>query len=105
MVNCLLSGFLETNSVGYEILVYAVGIIAIIFSVIAFQFKYKITIILCSFLGQSCWVIYFLLQSDFTSAISCALSAVMLAVFSRQNKYNNKYTILRHQHVMIFRPQ
>ena len=87
MANCLLSGFLLNSGLVYNIAIYAIGIIAIMFSVIAFQFKNKITIILCSFCGQSCWVVYFLLQSDFVSAISCALSAIMLAVFSRQNKW------------------
>ena len=85
MSNLLLGIF--TNKVGYYFLLYSVGIIAIVLSVIAFQFKHKVTIIFCSFLGQTCWVIYFLLQSDLTSAISCALSAVMLALFSRQNKW------------------
>ena len=47
---------------------------------IAFQFKRRVTIILSNFLGQTCWVIYFLLQGDLTSAIACALSAVMLAL-------------------------
>ena len=46
-----------------------------------------IYIILGNFFGQTCWVIYFLLQGDVTSAIACALSAVMLAVFARQSKW------------------
>ena len=87
MENCLLFSLLFNSGLIYNVVIYMVGIVAIIFSVIAFQFKNKITIILCSFLGQSCWVVYFLLQSDFVSAISCALSAIMLAVFSRQNKW------------------
>ena len=82
-MNLLSSGLLDN----INIFIYAVGIIAILFSVIAFQFKHKVTIIFCSFCGQTCWVIYFLLQSDFTSAISCGLSAIMLAVFSRQDKW------------------
>ena len=72
---------------GYGILIYAVGIVAIAFSVAAFQLKHRVSIILCTFCGQSCWVLHFLLQADFTSAVSCGLSAVMLAVFSRQNKW------------------
>ena len=57
------------------------------FSVIAFQFKRRVTIVLCNFFGQASWVVYFLLQADTASAIACALSAVMLAVFARQSKW------------------
>lgn len=71
----------------YYILVYGVGLIAMILSISAFQLKHKVAIILCNFLAQSSWVIYFLLQGDLMSAISCGLSATMLAVFSRQEKW------------------
>ena len=40
---------IETLDVWYYVLVYAVGVIAMIFSVIAVQFKKRITIILCNF--------------------------------------------------------
>ena len=75
-----------TNSmgIGYYILVYAIGVLAMTFSVIAFQFKRRVTIILSNFFGQSCWVIYFLIQDDLMSAIACGLSAVMLALFSKK---------------------
>ena len=78
---------LDNQCIFYYILVYVIGILAMAFSVLAFQFKHKITIILGNFLGQSCWVIYFLLQSDLTSAVSCALCAIMLGVFSRSGKW------------------
>ena len=77
----------EQLGIFYYILVYGIGILAMTFSVLAFQFKTKVTIILSNFLGQSCWVAYFLLQADFTSAIACALSAIMLGVFSRSGKW------------------
>ena len=77
----------ETIGIFHYILVYGIGILAMAFSVVAFQFKHKVTIILGSFLGQSCWVVYFFLQSDLTSAFACALSAVMLGVFSRSGKW------------------
>ena len=76
-----------TPDVGHTVLVYAVGIIAMIVSVIAFQFKHRVTIVLCNFLGQACWVLYFLLQSDFTSAVAGALSAAMIAVFAMKDKW------------------
>ena len=71
----------------YSVSLYAVGALALVLSVIAFQFKHRATIILFSLLGQSCWVLYFLMQSDFTSAVACGLSAVMLAIFSLKDKW------------------
>ena len=71
----------------YHVLVYGVGLLAMVLSVIAFQFKRRVAIILCNFAGQTSWVIYFLLQGDLTSAIASALSAVMLAVFAQQHKW------------------
>ena len=80
-------GLMETLGFWYYILVYGIGIVAMTLSVVAFQFKRRVTIILSSFLGQSCWVLYFLLQGDITSAIACALSAVMLAIFSKKEQW------------------
>jgi hypothetical protein len=56
--------FAEALGTGYYILVYGIGLIAMLLSIIAFQFKKRITIILSSFLGQTCWVLHFLLQGD-----------------------------------------
>lgn len=78
---------IETLDVWYYVLVYAVGVIAMIFSVIAVQFKNRITIILCNFLGQASWVAYFVLYGDIPSAIACALSVGMLAVFAQKDKW------------------
>ena len=58
-----------------------------IFSICAFQFKKRVTIILANCIGQICWVVHFLLQGDATSAIACGLSAIMLAVFSKKDKW------------------
>lgn len=71
----------------YYILVYGIGIIAMILNIIAFQFKHRVTIILCNCFGQMSWVVYFLLQGDLVSAIACALSAIMLAVFVKQGEW------------------
>jgi hypothetical protein len=82
-----IDGLVKALGIGYYIIVYGIGIIAMTLSVIAFQFKHRVTIILSNFFGQTCWVAYFLLQGDVTSAIACALSAVMLAVFSKKDKW------------------
>lgn len=71
----------------YYILVYGIGIVAMILNVFAFQFKHRVAIIICNFFGQISWVVYFLLQADLVSAIACALSAVMLVVFAKQGEW------------------
>ena len=70
-----------------DLIVAALGVLAMALSIIAFQFKHRVTIILSNFLGQTCWVLYFLLQNDVTSAVACALSAVMLADFAQKDKW------------------
>lgn len=77
----------DTLGVGYYILVYGIGIFAMLLSVIAFQFRRRVTIILCTCLGQTSWVLYFFLQGDLMSAIACALSAVMMALFSQKDRW------------------
>lgn len=80
-------GLANALGVGYYILVYGIGLFAMFFSVAAYQFKYRKTIILSSCLGQFSWVLHFLLQGDLTSAIACALSSLMLAVFSQKDRW------------------
>ena len=58
-----------------------------VLSVIAYQFKYRFTIIVVNFSGQSCWVLYFLLQSDFASAISCALTVIVMVIYSMKDRW------------------
>ena len=77
----------DALGIGYYILVYGIGALAMAFSILAFQCKHRVAIILGNFFGQSCWVVHFVLQGDLTSAIACALSAAMLAVFSRSNEW------------------
>ena len=87
MLSFSASGIIDTLGKSYWIIVYGVGLIAMALSVIAFQFKRRVTIILSNFLGQTSWVVYFLLQGDLTSAIACALSAAMLAVFAKKDRW------------------
>lgn len=72
---------------GYYIIVYAIGFFAMALSVISFQFKKRVSIILCNCFGQTSWIIYFLLQGDLVSAIACGLSAIMLWVFSKKEQW------------------
>lgn len=87
MLQGMVDTLAEVLGIGYDILVYGIGILAMTLSVIAFQFKRRVTIILCNCFGQTSWVLYFLLQGDLTSAIACGLSAVMLAVFSKKEQW------------------
>lgn len=81
------AAFANALGFGYHILVYGIGILAMVLSTAAFQFRHRVTIILLNCFGQSSWVAYFLLQGDLTSAISCGLSAIMLAVFAQKGKW------------------
>ena len=47
-----LSSFM--GGIGFTVLIYAVGILAMVLSVIAYQFKYRVTIIVVNFSGQAC---------------------------------------------------
>ena len=87
MFSFSVDGLIDALGKSYWILVYAVGLIAMLLSIIAFQFKRRVTIILSNFFGQVSWVLYFLLQGDLTSAIASALSAVMMAVFAKKDKW------------------
>ena len=87
MLSFPIDGIVAALGKSYYIFVYGIGIVAMLLSIIAFQFKHRITIILSNFLGQTCWVVYFLLQGDLTSAIVCGLSAIMLAIFAKKDKW------------------
>ena len=86
MIHFPVDGLVDALGVGYYILVYAIGALAMACSIFAYQFKHRVAIILGNFAGQSFWVFHFLLQGDATSAITCGLSAVMLAVFSMKDR-------------------
>ena len=87
MLNFSVQEFADALGIFYYILVYGVGAIAMAFSIMAFQFKHRITIVLFNCFGQTSWVLHFVLQGDLTSAIACGLSAIMLAIFSKKDKW------------------
>ena len=86
-MNFNVDGLMAAMGFSYYILVYAIGLIAMAFSVFAFQFKKRVTIILSTFFGQVSWVLHFLLQGDLASAIVCGLSAIMLAIFTKKDQW------------------
>ena len=82
-----ISTFADALDIFYYILVYGIGVLAMAFCISAYQFRHRATIIIFNCFGQICWVLHFVLQGDLTSAIACALSAIMLAVFSKKGKW------------------
>ena len=87
MLSFSVDGLVSALGTGYYVLLYGVGLVAMLLSIIAFQFKHWVTIMLSNLLGQICWVAYFLLQGDLNSAIASGLSAVMVAVFSKKDTW------------------
>ena len=88
MLGFSVDGLISRMGIGYYILVYGIGLLAMLLSVIAVQFRHRVTIILVTCAGQISWVAYFLLQGDLTSAIACAISAVMLALFAQRDRWS-----------------
>jgi hypothetical protein len=87
MLGFSVDGLIEALGFGYYILIYGVGVLAMVLSVIAYQFRRRVAIIFSNFLGQACWTAYFLLQGDVTSAIVCFLCVVMLALFAKKEQW------------------
>ena len=87
MLSIDVSGLADLLGIFYYVLVYGIGVVALTLSTLAVQFKRRVTIIVVHFVGQSFWTIHFILQGDLSSAITCAISAIMLAVFSLKDKY------------------
>ena len=80
-------GLSAALGIWYYILVYGVGVVAMVLSTAAYQLSFRVAIILCTLLGQSAWVVYFLLQGDLASAVACALTALMLGIFAGQKRW------------------
>ena len=83
----LINDLSESLGILYYVLVYAVGVVAVCFSITSFQMKRRFLIVILNCFGQLAWVVYFLLQADLVSAIACGLSALMLAVFSQKERW------------------
>ena len=62
-MNFSLEAMRDALGVGYSVLVWGIGILAMSLSIMAVQFRHRVTIILGNFFGQVCWVLYFLLYN------------------------------------------
>lgn len=82
-----LVSFLD-NSLGiwYLIILNAFGVMAICCKVCEYQFRGRNTIFLLAMFALILWVLYFVFQGDFVSAIANIISFVSVFVFSKREK-------------------
>ena len=71
----------DTFGFWYQIIFNAIGVLAMLFSVISYQFKRRFAIMSFMLTGQVCWVLYFVWQGDLVSALTCFITVSMLVVF------------------------
>ena len=74
------------GSVGYLILINAIGVVAIAVKLCETQNKKRNGIIFFAILGAICWVTYFVLNGDFTSAIVNLIGAIQMLIFLQRGK-------------------
>jgi hypothetical protein len=78
-----------SNSLGiwYLIILNAFGVIAICCKVCEYQLRGRKTIFLLAMSSQTLWVLYFVCQGDFISAIASGISFVSVLIFSQREKH------------------
>ncbi len=80
-----LTAFLGVD--GYRILINGIGVIAIGTKILETQNKKRNRIIFYAMLGAICWVTYFILYGDFTSALVNLIGFIQLSVFFQRGKH------------------
>ncbi len=80
-----LTGVLGT--VGYLVLINGIGAVAIVIKILETQNKRRSRIIFYAILSAMCWVAYFILYGDFTSALANFIGFTQLTVFFQRGKY------------------
>ncbi|MBR6737864.1 MAG: YgjV family protein [Clostridia bacterium] len=85
---------LKSLGVWYLVILNAFGVIAIILKVTEFQLKKRSTVILFALLAALCWVMYFLLQGDLTSAFTCFIGVIQGLIFLQREKYKWASSVL-----------
>lgn len=78
----------------YIILVNAFGIIAMLLKVTELQLKKRNVIIVFAAVVSGCWVVYFSLQGDFASALSCFIGIIQSLIFLQRGKHKWADSIL-----------
>ncbi len=75
------------GSLWYAVLINFIGVIAIAVKIAETQNKKRNVIVLLAVLGYLCWVAYFILNGDFTSAIVNAIGCIQGLVFMQRGKH------------------
>ena len=75
------------GAVWYAILVNFIGVVAIGVKITETQNKKRNRIVLFAILGYVCWVLYFILNGDFTSAIVNLIGCVQGLIFLQRGKH------------------
>ncbi|MBR1968438.1 MAG: YgjV family protein [Clostridia bacterium] len=77
------------NSLGiwYLIILNAFGVIAIICKILEYQSNSRLASLTLCTVACICWVAYFGLYGDFTSALTCFISIIRLLVFMQMGKH------------------
>lgn len=71
----------------FAVLVNAIGVVAIVVKITETQNKKRNNILMFAILGYLCWVTYFILNGDFTSAMVNLIGCIQGIVFMQRDKH------------------
>ena len=83
-LNGLIDGLKSSIGVWYILLINFIGVVAIVVKVCELQLKRRENIIKFFVLNGVLWVLYFLLNADLVSAITCLLGVAMGLIFLKR---------------------
>ena len=80
----------------YLIILNAFGVLAIIFKVCESQLKKRLWIIIFAGISTGCWMVYYLLNDNLTSALTSLIAIVKYIIFAQREKHEwaNKVFLL-----------
>ena len=85
--DAMVNGLSSSLGVWYIFLFNAFGVTAIIIKACEFQLKKRNTILIFATLASTCWIIYFFLQGDITSALTSIVGVVQGIIFMQRGKH------------------
>lgn len=77
----------ESLGVYYQIILNGIGVLAVIIKFIEYQRKKRSANIILGTAAAFCWVLYFLMQANLASALSCLLIIIANLVFLQRGKH------------------
>ncbi len=75
------------GNVWYQVVVNAIGVIAIGLKITETQNKKRNKIIFFAMMNMICWIVYFILNGDFTSGIVNLIACIQTLVFYQRKKH------------------